>query len=306
MNDLFEDILNFPDPDLMDQYASLVGLDGIKVRLMKEGQLLIAPSLLDDWNNTHHEGNVSFLDYFKKRPPLFIFAGDVGTGKTALAKSFGDPIARKLKIDVKLYSLSLNARGSGAVGEMTRLISGAFDIIKQEAKKVAKKDGKPSVGYILLIDEADALAQSREFAQMHHEDRAGVNALIRGIDDIAGDNLPVVTVMCTNRLNAIDPAVNRRAAGVFSFSRPNMEQRRYLLEQSFEFLNFSAEQIEDLVQLTGETETRPYGFTYSDFTQRLFPTVVLDAYPDDAITFEQVVRVISQIKPTPQFKEHPA
>ena len=169
MHDLFEDILDFPDPDMMDQYVSLVGLDGLKARLMKEGQLLIAPSLLDEWNDQHHDGDVSFLDYFKTRPPLFIFAGDVGTGKTALAESFADPIARKLKMSVKLYSLSLNARGTGAVGEMTRLISGAFDIIKQEAKKVAKKGGKPSVGYILLIDEADALAQSREFAQMHHE-----------------------------------------------------------------------------------------------------------------------------------------
>lgn len=303
MHELFEDIVDFPDPEIMDQYASLVGLDDLKSRLMKEGQLLIAPSLLDDWNLKQHGGEVPFLSYFKERPPLFIFAGDVGTGKTALAGSFGDPIARKLKIDVKLYSLSLNTRGTGAVGEMTRLISGAFDTIKQEAQKTTKKHGKPSVGYILLIDEADALAQSREFAQMHHEDRAGVNALIRGIDDIAHSNLPVITVMCTNRLNAIDPAVHRRAAGVFRFSRPNEEQRQYLLEQSFQPLKFNAEQIEDLVQLTGKTESRPYGFTYSDLTQRFFPTIILDAFPDHPITFEQVVKVVGKIEPTPPFQE---
>lgn len=70
---------------------------------------------------------------------------------------------------------------------------------------------------MLLIDEADALAQSRENAQMHHEDRAGVNAFIRGIDRIANQKLPAAVLMCTNRLKALDPAVQRRAAEVLTF-----------------------------------------------------------------------------------------
>lgn len=67
---------------------------------------------------------------------------------------------------------------------------------------------------LLLIDEADALAQSRENAQMHHEDRAGVNAFICGI---ANQKLPAAVLMCTNRLKALDPAVQRRAAEVLTF-----------------------------------------------------------------------------------------
>ena len=74
---------------------------------------------------------------------------------------------------------------------------------------------------VLVIDEADALAQSREMAQMHHEDRAGVNALIRGIDELAGRRLPIAVVLCTNRPDAIDPAVRRRAAEIFRFERPD-------------------------------------------------------------------------------------
>lgn len=65
---------------------------------------------------------------------------------------------------------------------------------------------------ILLVDEADALAQSRESDQMCHEDRAGVNAFIRDIDRFANGGLPAVVLMRTNRLNALDPAVRRRAA----------------------------------------------------------------------------------------------
>lgn len=303
MHDLFEDIRDYPDPESLSKFEGLVGLDQTKNRLLKEAELLISPSLLDEWNKKHHSGKIEFLHYFKSRPPLFIFAGDVGTGKTALAESFGDPIARRLSIDIQLYSLSLNSRGSGAVGEMTRLISSAFDVVKQEAKKSASKKGKASEGYILLIDEADALAQSRELSQMHHEDRAGVNALIRGIDDIADGALPVITVMCTNRLNAIDPAVRRRAAAVFSFSRPNHEQRLYLLEHWFKALKLKSEELAELAVLTGENKERDYGFTYSDFTQRFFPAIVLKAYPNSKITYESIVDAIKEVSPTPPFKE---
>jgi AAA+ superfamily predicted ATPase len=61
---------------------------------------------------------------------------------------------------------------------------------------------------------------------MHHEDRAGVNAFIRGIDRIANEKLPAAVIMCTNRLSALHPAVRRRAAEVLSLSRPAEEQRR--------------------------------------------------------------------------------
>jgi hypothetical protein len=63
---------------------------------------------------------------------------------------------------------------------MTQLISAAFDCTIEEATKLKGSGGRSRGAVILLIDEADALAQSREFAQMHHEDRAGVNAFIRG------------------------------------------------------------------------------------------------------------------------------
>ena len=39
---------------------------------------------------------------------------------------------------------------------------------------------------------------------MHHEDKAGVNAFIRGIDRIANAKLPAAVLMCTNRISALD------------------------------------------------------------------------------------------------------
>jgi len=260
------------------------------------------PESLAAWSTRYHRQKIQLIDFFRDRPPLFIFAGDVGTGKTALAETFGDAVARDADMRVTLYALSLNARGTGAVGEMTTLLSKAFAEVKQAAKRGSGRGGRHSSGVVLLIDEADALAQSRELAQMHHEDRAGVNALIRGVDDIATGNLPAIVVMCTNRLDALDPAIRRRAAVTFTFSRPNDEQRAALLTPVLQELDFTAHQVHSVVAATGATGGRHYGYTYSDLAQRLLPGLLLAAYPDRAITFEIAKGVIDAHPPTPPFQ----
>jgi AAA+ superfamily predicted ATPase len=300
---IFEEVREYPDPVAARRFASLVGLDEMKERLLKEARLLLDPNSLNDWAKKHYGKKVKVAELFQDRPPLFIFAGDVGTGKTALAETFGDAIAREADMRVMLYSLSLNARGTGAVGEMTSLLSTAFNEVKQAARKAANgRSGKPHSGVVLLIDEADALAQSRELAEMHHEDRAGVNALIRGVDDLATNNLPAIVVMCTNRVEALDPAVRRRSAVTFTFSRPNDEQRLAYLNPILDELGFSSQQIHALVRATGATHGRDYGYTYSDLAQRLLPGLVLTAYPSGAITYDLAKAVVEAHPPTPPFK----
>src|SRR5439155_8450059 len=104
-----------------------------------------------------------------------------------LAEAIGDALARASDIPVTLFRLSLNVRGSGAVGQMTKLLSDAFAAVRERGAQARDSAGMPKAAIMLLIDEADALGQSRDLAQMHHEDRAGVNALIRGIDTLAAD-----------------------------------------------------------------------------------------------------------------------
>lgn len=299
---IFEEVREFPDPSAARRFAALVGLDAMKERLLKEARLLFDPESLTAWSTKHHRQKIRLIELFRDRPPLFIFAGDVGTGKTALAETFGDAVAREASINVTLYALSLNARGTGAVGEMTNLLSKAFAEVKQAAKRGAGRGGKRGAGVVLLIDEADALAQSRELAQMHHEDRAGVNALIRGVDDLATGNTPAIVVMCTNRLDALDPAIRRRAAVTFTFSRPDDEQRQAFLKPVLEELGFSSQQIHSLVTATGATHGRKYGYTYSDLAQRLLPGLLLAAYPSHPITFDLAKEVVEHHPPTPPFK----
>src|SRR6266576_2577801 len=152
---IFEEVREFPDSNAARRFASLVGLDEMKDRLLKEARLLLDPESLAAWSTKHHDRKIKIIDFFRDRPPLFIFAGDIGTGKTILAETFGDAVAREAGIGVTLYALSLNARGNGAVGEMTSLLSAAFTEAKHAAKRGAGRGGKRSSGIVLLIDEAD-------------------------------------------------------------------------------------------------------------------------------------------------------
>lgn len=246
LDKLFERCVKYPDIDVKDRLNRLVGLDDHKTRLTKIMGVLVNPFGLEDWMEKHHPGRSVLKDVVLRRPPLVILAGDVGSGKTELAETIGDAVARREEIDITLLPLSLSSRGQGLVGEMTRLLSDAFEYTLDKAKELKSHEGKARGGLILLVDEADALTQSREAVQMHHEDRAGVNAFIRGVDRLANAKVPAAVIMCTNRLGAIDPAVKRRAADILRFERPTDEERRAVLVKHLGELGFSDEDVNSL------------------------------------------------------------
>src|SRR2546425_6587832 len=150
-DDLFEIVKTFPDPDALERYGNLIGLDAIKERLEKEAEIMLRPDLLGKWSADKHGAKLPALEMLQRRPPLFVFAGDVGTGKTELSMTFGDKFARANDVKVELYCLSLRTRGSGAVGEMTRLISDAFRHLRTAAHKIPTNNKRPTSATILLI-----------------------------------------------------------------------------------------------------------------------------------------------------------
>ena len=301
--ELFEPTVVFPDPDMQERFGLLVGLDETKETLKKILGLLINPDGIQEWADKYHNGAKNILNFVLRRPPLIVLAGDVGSGKSELAYTIGDAVARLENIDIELFPLSLSTRGQGRVGQMTQLISAAFDYTLERAKKLKNDRGKSRGAVILLVDEADALAQSRENDQMHHEDKAGVNAFIRGIDNLGNGKFPAAVIMCTNRPNALDPAIKRRAAEIVIFKRPDEKARHLVLDAPLSELGFSEHDIARIVDLTGPQKDIGYGFTFSDLVQRLIPSIVLDAYPDKAIDPKRAAHLIKSILPTPPFNE---
>ena len=304
VDQLFGRVIKYPDSDCRRRLNRLVGLDENKTRLQKILTLLINLERLRRWASEYHPKSEKLLDTVMNRPPLVVLAGDVGSGKTELSETIGDAVSRMEDIPITLFPLSLSARGQGRVGEMTQLLTEAFKHTCEEARRLQRDRVEKARGaVILLVDEADALAQSRETAQMHHEDRAGVNALIRGIDSLASDRLPAAVIMCTNRIDALDPAIRRRAADILLFGRPNNDQRRVVLEPYFREFGFSAQEIDDMVAITGICQGRSVEFTFSDLMQRLIPNIVLDAYPDSPVIPERALQIAREMSPTPPFKQ---
>ena len=185
---------------------------------------------------------------------------------------------------------------------MTQLISAAFDFTVKEAASIEKSKEGSKGAVILLVDEADALAASRETADMHHEEVSAVNAFIRGIDRLADRHLPAAVIMCTNRYDALDPAVTRRAAEILRFGRPDEEDRRLLLAPKLAELGFDEAEIDAIVSVTGARDGQA-GFTYSDLAQRLIPAIVLDAYPDRPILPTRAIAIAEEMIPTPPFQD---
>ena len=293
--DLFEEEFELPDRRAQARLDALVGLEDTKSALAKRAAILLDRDALRSWSKRHHQRVIPLVHAIEGQTPLFVFHGDVGTGKSSLAETFAQQVADDRSIRISVLRLSLRARGSGTVGEMTMLLGDAFDEIIRRGRALRR-----DAALVVVIDEADALAQSRELAQMHHEDRAGVNALIRGIDAVAAESLPIVIVMCTNRLSALDPAVRRRASAEFEFDRPAKANRRALFARVLEGCEISAANLDDLVSLTGD-DGRGYGYTYSDLSHRVLPAAVLSAFPDAMLTARLIVMAIEANPPTPPF-----
>lgn len=299
---LFSSVEEFPSERARERFDALIGLDASKRQLLAEAGALLDPSAVQAWSKKAHNRIINAVGDVMDRTPLVVLAGDVGTGKTELAETIGDPIARRLRVAVTLFPLSLSARGHGAVGEMTTLLTKAFDSVREHAHAGRGRDGKLRHATILLVDEADALAQSRELAQMHHEDRAGVNALIRGVDALRRDQLPVLTIMCTNRIDAIDPAVRRRAAAVLFFGRPDEGDREALLRRAFDGTGISDGDIGEVVRLTGAVAGRAYGCTFSDLRQRFVPMVVLaQVDAGGPVSGQRLIEAAQSFEPTRPF-----
>ena len=291
---LFEIEVSLPDTRLGARAARLIGFPSRYQRMHQELVLLLDQEGLEQWSKNQYGRHVALLDSLQDRYPLFIFHGDVGTGKTATAEAAGNALAKELRRDAMLFKLSTRVRGAGNVGEMSMLINQAFDIVAKEA-------GKAKMAF-LVIDEADSLAASRSTGQSHHEDKVAVNTLIQKIDDVRRFNGRVLVILCTNRYDTLDPAILRRAAYIEEFRRPDDSERRELLKLDCDGLGLAKAAIEELVTLTGPKGPHKLGYTFSDIRTRLLPEALAQAYPTRAVTRDDLVTAVAKVAPSPAIR----
>jgi SpoVK/Ycf46/Vps4 family AAA+-type ATPase len=276
-----------PNKQAISRFNTLLGIDEHKEALVTVLGTLLAPGSLETWLTKHHADGLPFLTETPTSAPLIILSGDVGCGKTALATSVGSIVARQIDAKVAALETPSDIRGNGLVGDLGGRIVAAFEQARQSARKY------PTV---LIIDESDDLATSREQDQAHHEDRAGVNVVIKQMDLVGRERLPLAVIMITNREAALDPAVLRRASLSLIFTRPDRATRKAILAWMLTGTHANADDIEELTQLT-ESEV-PY--TYSDLTDRVGKFAARLAWKADTPFGATWLRkAVAQVKPTP-------
>lgn len=277
-----------PNPIAEAVYNDLVAIDSQKGTLLNTLELFFDKIRIEKWQKIHHPNGIAFLNNLNSGTPLVILSGDVGCGKTALAHSIGTPLAKNLDKRIVVFETPSNIRGAGRVGEISNRITDAFDQVKAKVKG-------DQMG-ILIIDEADDLATDRDQNQAHHEDRAGLNVLIKQIDLLARENISLAVILITNRLKVLDPAVLRRATQIIEFGRPDASQRKLVFERIFNGSDLSEGDFSKLVEAS-DSEV-PYSF--SDLILKAGKQSLFYAIQNN-IPFDKdvYIQIIKTIKPSP-------
>jgi AAA+ superfamily predicted ATPase len=292
---IFDAKTPLPDTSLSGREKTLLGFADRYRKIHDQLQLLLHLADLEAWSKTLYKKKVPLCDLVAEQYPLVVFHGDVGTGKTAMAECIANRLARESRTeDAQLFKLSNRVRGSGKVGEMGTLLTQAFHEVVQAAGKSRRA--------FLIIDEGDSLAASRNQEHSHHEDKVAVNTLIQGVDDLRRFGGRIVVFLCTNRLSVLDAALQRRAAIIEEFTRPDDVQRQALLTMDLDGIGLTAREIKELVEATGPHNKRP-GWTFSDIRTRLYPAALAQAFPTRELKFKDLLDVATAMKPSPVMED---
>lgn len=278
-----------PNKNAKAVFEGLIGIDKQKEELTATLFFLFDKERITKWHKFHHGEGLPFIERIVSETPLVILSGEVGCGKSALANAVCTPVAKKLDKRLTCFETPSDIRGSGMVGELSARVTSAFQQTK--AKLRGNEYG------LLIIDEADDLATSRSQNQAHHEDRAGLNVLVKQIDSISRENANIAVILITNRIKVFDPAVIRRAFLHLTFSRPNEENRRKVFQYLFHGTNITEGEIKKLV-VASKRDNVP--FSYSDLINRVAKqTVFKAAHLDKPFSPAIYLEVLRDVIPSP-------
>ena len=157
-----------------------------------------------------------------------LFFGMPGTGKTKLAFY----VAKKLSLPLVLTRL--DGLVSSLLGTSARNISNLFNFADQ-------------YNCLLLLDEFDAVAKSRNDKQEVGEIKRIVNTLLQCIDSRSKTGM---TIAITNHEVLLDPAVWRRFDIRIFVNKPGTAVREKIIERYFPPLNLDADELKLLSIIT--------------------------------------------------------
>jgi len=174
--------------------------------------------------------------YGMKPADKILFYGPPGCGKTVTAEALA------FELELPLAILRIDSIVSSYLGETSANLRSIFDYIKNNRM-------------VVLFDEFDALGRERSDTSEHGEIKRVVNALLQMFDGYKGDS---ILIAATNHELNLDTAVWRRFEEVLSFTMPNLEQIKKLLDLKLKGVR------RNLISDTSELATRFKGISHAD------------------------------------------
>lgn len=177
----------------------------------KQKHLVVAPEsriLIDRICREHHcSGKLRQAGLFPSN--RLLFWGPPGCGKTAAAEWLASSLSILLGV-VRLASLI-----TSYVGETGANLQKVLQYAEQNPM-------------VLLLDEADAIAKSRDDKNDVGELRRVVNSLLQMMDSFAGR--PSIVILASNHTHLMDSAIWRRFDDIVAFPMPGEKERLELLQ----------------------------------------------------------------------------
>ncbi|TGN17499.1 AAA family ATPase [Leptospira idonii] len=187
------------------------------------------------------------VTYGLKPVDKILFYGPPGCGKTITAEALA------YELELPLAILRIDSIVSSYLGETSSNLRSIFDYIKNNR-------------FVVLFDEFDALGRERADISEHGEIKRVVNALLQMFDGYRGDS---ILIAATNHESNLDTAVWRRFEEVLSFTLPNLEQIKKLLELKLKGVR------RNLLVEIGELANRLKGLSHADI-ERIIRRAIKD------------------------------
>jgi SpoVK/Ycf46/Vps4 family AAA+-type ATPase len=221
---------------------------------------------------------------------VIVLAGDSGTGKTALAESLGDPLARSLGVKLCGYRMGPDPVSGGLLERALNPTS---------CWEEAGIQPNPMVrGYIFIYDQHYVLGTVPMDGRRRGGDPPAVSQVLQAAETLAARGESAAVIVCVSHPSQIDPAVRRLSLEPFLLTRPDAAQREIVLRRLTDGLSMTDAELVRLVRATGPREGTP-GYTYGDLVQRLIRVAILESYPARPLTAATLVAVARRLSPTP-------
>lgn len=226
----------FPKTVPVDAESRFPLIERVNLKTLSEPSVVLSQEQWDTVNEflsiakSHAQADTTAISLLMYGPP--------GTGKSRLARY----IAQELGLD--LYVARLDGLISSFLGSTSKNIRALFDF-------------GASTPCILFLDEFDAIAKLRSDTQELGELKRVVNSFIQNLDTLGTQS---IVIAATNHEELLDSAIWRRFSYRIALTFPSADQRQLLWAQFISPVQFTAREIELLVDLSE-------GFSGSDIRE---------------------------------------